>query len=91
MSTDTRAPSPPATASMSGTTRSISSSAGTGGRLVTPDSPPMSMRSAPSASSERASSTRASSVWGRAPSEKESGVALTIPMSNGRPARLSSP
>ena len=73
VSTDTTAPSSRVTRSISGTTRSISSSGATGGRFVTPDSPPMSMMSAPASSSDRASSTRSSSVRSPPASENESG------------------
>ena len=55
------------------------------GLFVTPDSPPMSIRSAPSPSSWAASATRWSRVRGSPSSENESGVALTIPISHGRP------
>ncbi len=71
---------------ISGTTRSISSAASTAGRFVTPDSPPMSISAAPSASSWRASATRESSERSRPASENESGVALTIPMISGATA-----
>ena len=55
-----------------------------GGRLVTPDSPPMSMMSAPASSRSAARRTRVSSVRVEPSSLKESGVALTMPMSHGR-------
>ena len=46
---------PPRARAISGATRSISSCGSTGGRFVTPDSPPTSSRSAPSASSSQPS------------------------------------
>ncbi len=49
-----------------------------------PDSPPTSRMSAPAASSSRASATRASRSGYAPASEKESGEALTIPISHGR-------
>ena len=55
------------------------------GGYVTPDSPPTSMRSAPSATSaQRVRDLALERVDGRA-SENESGLALTIPMTSGRP------
>jgi hypothetical protein len=71
-------------ASISGTTRAISSAAGTGvapGRVL---SPPMSRMSAPSSISRRAWSRAAAGSKNRPPSEKLSGVTLTIPMTRGR-------
>ena len=59
--------------------------ASTAGRLVTPDSPPMSITSAPAPSSARASATRVVErlVAGRR-RRTSPGVALTIPISHGR-------
>ena len=48
------------------------------------DSPPTSTRSAPSASSARPCATAASASSQRPPSEKESGVTLTTPITSGR-------
>src|SRR5436190_14812605 len=76
--------------STSGTTRSISSCTATGGVVVICDSPPTSITSAPSDTSLRARTMRASNVARRAPSpEKESGVALRIPIRRGRSASTS--
>ena len=84
VSTETGTPSA-ASAATSGTTRAISTSGGVVAVYVTPDSPPTSMMSAPAATSCRACSSWASSVRSRTASEKESGPALTMPMSSGRP------
>ena len=61
-----------------------------GSLYVTPLSAPTSMRSAPSATSASAWRTCASTVVRRTVSENESGPALTIPMTSGRPGRSSS-
>ena len=64
--------------SMTGTTRRISSSTGTGGRLVRAVSPPMSSMSAPSASAVSARSGTARRFASRPSPEKESLVRLRI-------------
>ena len=76
----------PASRSISGTTRSTSSAGVDRGRFVTPDSPPMSITSAP-AREQRARELHALARALRVTpaSENESGVALTIPISHGRP------
>ncbi len=59
------------------------------GRARTPgrlDSPPMSSRSAPSSTSRRACAAASSEPGVRPPSEKLSGVTLTMPMTRGRPS-----
>ena len=64
--------------------RRISSSASTGvekGRVL---SPPTSRRSAPSATRRKPCATAASTAAWRPPSEKLSGVTLTIPITSGR-------
>ena len=73
-------------ASTTGMTRS-SSSASVGGREPgRVDSPPMSMRSAPSAARRQPCSTARSRLSNNPPSEKESGVTLRMPQTSGRPA-----
>src|SRR3989344_7200627 len=67
-----------------GTRRSISTSAGTGSAPGRVDSAPISRMSAPSAMSRRACASAASGARKRPPSEKLSGVALTMPMTFGR-------
>jgi hypothetical protein len=69
--------------STTGTTRAISSATATSGTPVMPDWPPTSMIVAPCSASSSANSTLASAVGWSPPSENESGVALTIPMSAG--------
>ena len=89
VSTDTstsRASSPTSAA-----TRSISSDAGTAGRSPRADSPPTSMMSAPAAISARPRSSRAATSSSPRSSEKESGVALRMPISSGRAAELEPP
>ena len=78
--------------STTATTRAISSAASVTGVWVTPDSPPTSMRSAPAATSASPCSTCAAAPRRPTASENESGLALTIPMSSGRPGlRLQPP
>ena len=67
-------------AKLTGTTRELSSAAVTGAAPGRVDSPPMSRRSAPLASSASAWATAASTDANRPPSEKESGVVFTTPM-----------
>ncbi len=90
VSTDTVAPSA-ASAVMTGTTRASSSS--TSGRVAPGrvDSPPTSRMSAPATSSSRPCAIAASGVAQRPPSENESGVTLTTPISTGRSVRVSRP
>ena len=68
---------------MTGATRLISSSAVTGAAPGRVDSPPTSSSSHPSATSRSACATARSAVAKRPPSEKESGVTFTMPMSTG--------
>jgi hypothetical protein len=68
-------------------TRAISSVEETGAAPGRVDSPPMSMMSAPSSARRRAWATAASVVAWRPPSEKESGVTLTMPMMRAREER----
>src|SRR6478735_11541444 len=85
VSTDTGASAP--RASTTGMTRRSSSAVlgrSAPGRV---DSPPTSSRSAPWATSSRPCATAASGVNHAPPSLNESGVTLTTPMTNGRPAR----
>ena len=69
-----------ASPSITGMTRAISSSAGTAAAPGRVDSPPTSRIPAPSASSRSPCSTAASRSRNSPPSEKESGVTLTMPM-----------
>ena len=86
VSTDTTAPSA-TSARTTGTIRRASSSLDTGRCPGRVDSPPTSMMSAPSSSILRAWATAASASRFSPPSEKESGVTLSTPMTRGR-ARL---
>ncbi len=70
---------------ITGATRAISSASDTGAAPGRVDSPPMSRMSAPSAMSRRACARAASGPRNRPPSEKLSGVTLTIPITSGRP------
>ena len=65
------------------TTRASSSSTGTGSAPGRVDSPPTSTTAAPSSNSLRPRATAASGEENRAPSENESGVTLTMPMTIG--------
>ena len=77
----------PASFSITGMTRRSSSSTVTAAAPGRVDSPPMSRMSAPSSARRRAWAT-ASSVRAKwPPSEKESGVTLTMPMISPRSAR----
>jgi hypothetical protein len=71
------------TASITGMTRAISSASATGSAPGRVDSPPTSRMSAPSAISRRAWEIAALGSRKRPPSEKLSGVTLTIPMTRG--------
>ncbi len=71
-------------AEITGTTRAISSASSTGAAPGRVDSPPMSRMSAPWPISRRACATAASTPKCRPPSEKLSGVMLTMPMTRGR-------
>ena len=79
-----------ASAATTGTTRSISSATGTVAAPGRVDSPPTSMTSAPASDMARACATAASGAANRPPSENESGVTLTTPITAGRPRRHSS-
>src|SRR4051794_28206866 len=70
--------------STTGITRRSSSSAGTGAAPGRVDSPPTSRRSAPCPASSIPCATAASGSRKRPPSENESGVTLTIPMTAAR-------
>jgi len=72
------------TARMTGMTRRISSSAGTGSCPGRVDSPPMSRISAPASTIRTACSTAASTAMYRPPSEKESGVTFRMPITSVR-------
>src|SRR5688500_5707743 len=72
--------SSPARPSITGSTRRSSSSAPTGAAPGRVDSPPMSRMSAPSAASWLPCATAWSGSRNSPPSEKESGVTLTTPM-----------
>src|SRR4051794_14364674 len=75
--------------SMTGTTRRRSSSASTGSAPGRVDSPPTSRIAAPSAASSRPCATASSWSSHRPPSENESGVTLTTPMTrNAGTARM---
>ncbi len=73
--------------SMTGTTRASSSSTDTGSEPGRVDSPPMSRIAAPSSASSRPWATAESASACRPPSENESGVTLTIPMTQGKVER----
>ena len=68
------------TARTAGSTRASSSTSPTGWAKGRVDSPPISIRSAPSASSRSMRAASVSSVCQRPPSENESGVTLRMPM-----------
>jgi hypothetical protein len=72
-------------ASMTGMTRAISCAAVTGSASGRVDSPPMSMIRAPSSIMRRAWASAESCSSKRPPSEKESGVTLSTPISTGLP------
>src|SRR5579885_60903 len=79
-----------ASSSITGRTRRSSSASGTGSAPGRVDSPPTSRISAPRAASSSAWRTAAAASRNFPPSEKESGVTLTIPMTNaGRGKRNS--
>ncbi len=86
VSTETRHPT---RSSSTGTTRLSSSSSLTGSAPGRVDSPPTSTSAAPSASICRAASAAASGEAYDPPSEKLSGVTLTIPTTAGRGQRSS--
>src|SRR4051812_48273058 len=69
-----------ATAVITGSTRAFSVSASTGSAPGRVDSPPMSSTAAPAAASSHAWATAFAGATKRPPSEKESGVTLTTPM-----------
>src|SRR6266480_2852277 len=69
--------------SITGMTRRNSSSAPTGSAPGRVDSPPTSMSAAPSAAMRTPCSTAASTEAKRPPSEKESGVTFSTPMTTG--------
>src|SRR5438094_5537291 len=83
VSTDTGPKPRRASCSITGATRAISSGAATGAAPGRVDSPPTSSSSHPSATSRSACATARSAVEKRPPSEKESGVTFTIPISTG--------
>ena len=72
-------------ASITGTTRAISSSCPTGVKPGRVDSPPTSMRSAPSSSILSAQASASARESCAPPSLKESGVTLSTPMMRVRP------
>ena len=73
----------PASAATTGTTRSSSTSGATGTAPGRVDSPPTSITSAPSAIMARARTSAASSARYLPPSEKESGVTFSTPITRG--------
>ena len=75
-----------ASSATTGSTRRSSSSAGTGCEPGRVDSPPTSRMSAPSDASRRPCATASAGSRNRLPSEKLSGVTLTMPMTSGRSA-----
>jgi hypothetical protein len=79
----------PASASSTGTTRPSSSSAETPSDPGRVDSPPTSTIAAPSSSIRRADATASSARKLTPPSENESGVTLTTPITDGRGNRSS--
>jgi len=83
VSTDTGTPSRSAP-STTGNTRAISSAAPGATAPGRVDSPPMSRMSAPSATSRSHQASAAAVPACRPPSEKESGVTLTMPITRGR-------
>ena len=83
VSTEINAPSR-ASASTIGMMRSISSASEVGSAPGRVDSPPMSTMSAPSASIDRACPSARSKSRKRPPSENESGVTLSTPITRGR-------
>src|SRR5258705_6940464 len=84
VSTLTGTPASEARRRMTGTTRRRCSSAGTGCEPGRVDSPPTSRTEAPAAASSRPCSTARPGSRNRPPSENESGVTLTIPITAGR-------
>src|SRR5258708_3556305 len=72
--------------SSTGMTRASSSASETGAAPGRVDSPPMSMMSAPSSASFLACATAADASRKRPPSEKESGVMFTTPITSGLPS-----
>ena len=82
VSIDSRAPAP-ASPSSTGTTRRSSSASLTGSAPGRVDSPPMSRIAAPCATSARPWAIAASGSSHSPPSENESGVTLTTPMTTG--------
>mmetsp|Transcript_10137 Transcript_10137/g.30387 ORF Transcript_10137/g.30387 Transcript_10137/m.30387 type:complete len:286 (+) Transcript_10137:474-1331(+) len=78
------------TARITGTTRRISSSAGTSGAPGRVDSPPMSMTCAPAPTMASAAVTASSSRMWSPPSVNESGVTFRMPMTRVQPPRRSS-
>src|SRR6478735_8594841 len=89
VSTETTAPSA-ARAATTGRTRASSCSTGTRPAPGRVDSPPTSRMSAPSSRSRRPCATAASGSYHSPPSENESGVTLTTPMTSVRSRRASS-
>src|SRR5262245_13416280 len=79
----------PSSASSTGTTRRSSSSASTPSEPGRVDSPPTSTIAAPSPAIRRAAATAASVAKWAPPSENESGVTFTTPMTDGRGKRSS--
>ncbi len=73
----------PRSRSITGSTRRSSSSALTASAPGRVDSPPTSMMAAPSAAMRRPCATAASAEQKRPPSENESGVTLSTPMTSG--------
>src|SRR5436309_8040193 len=87
VSTETTIPGSEARDSITGARRRICSAAGTGRDPGRVDSAPRSIRSAPAAASRRAWSAADAESRNRPPSENESGVTFTIPMTSVRVPR----
>ena len=84
VSTDTGTPAVAASFSITGRTRSSSTASGTSTAPGRVDSPPTSSRSAPSAARASPWATAAAGSRNRPPSENESGVTFTTPMTRQR-------
>ena len=83
VSTDTTTSAPARIPSITGSTRSSSSSSEMPSEPGRVDSPPTSTMTAPSATCRRPSSIASAGSRNRPPSENESGVTLTTPISAG--------
>src|SRR5580658_8043849 len=91
VSTDSSSGKRAATRSMTGSTRRSCSSPATAAAPGRVDSPPMSMIAAPSAAMRSACASAASGSRKRPPSENESGVTFSTPMTTGRSSSSTRP